>query len=95
MSKPPAIRKYQPDWEKLKSAHKVVITLADHENMPTRVKIKYLRTIRKAIQKEKYYDYRFKFKYPNAEIASHIMVEEGSIYLELALNDKPLEELFK
>lgn len=78
-------RRYQPVWETLKTQLQVSVKLTRSDD-PLVIK-KYARTFRKAVQKEKYIDDDFKFKFPYATLTTEI--EGNMIHIELHLN-KPL-----
>jgi hypothetical protein len=95
-------RKYEETWKSLKKALTVVVSLEHTETLsPTRIEAQ-LKTIRKAVQKEKYCDWFFKDTYPNAEIESFMVLEDPNnpnhkpcIVFKLVLNKHDLTRLFK
>lgn len=62
------LRKYEEPWNVLKQngSVSILITQSDDE----KVIAKYAKTVRKAMQKEKYLDDNFRIKYPKAVINS-------------------------
>lgn len=78
-------RRYEPVWELLKTNLEVAVKLTKSDE-PT-VIARNARTFRKAVQKEKYNDEKFKLRFPDATLISEI--DGNSIKFELHLN-KPL-----
>ena len=87
-------RKYEKLWDKLKVDLSVTIQL-DHHLLLTPAQVsKRLKTIRKAVSKEKYYDLSFKVKHPKAEITSTLKIPEGAIEFSLTKDPEDFSALF-
>lgn len=93
-----AKRKYQEAWETLRDMLAVKMQLMDAggTDLSRRQFYRYVATVRKAMQKEKYADVNFRLNNPNAKIESVVDEEQGTITFALKLNNyrKVNEELF-
>jgi hypothetical protein len=86
-----ALRFYEPIWIKLKSASidadgntkvgviQVVVTNSNEAAVQKRL----IRTLRKAMQKEKYSDVDFRSLYPDSTISSSILLDGKSLEFRL------------
>ena len=67
---PAKARRYHQAWATLKQ-FKIVAMQPTYSKDPA-IFSKWVKTIRKGVQKEKYYDDNFRARYPDAVISSHI-----------------------
>jgi hypothetical protein len=75
-------RKYQVIWERLKVDKKVTVTIKCAATCTLEQITADFNTIRKAVKNEKYADWPFKMRYPEAELESILVVPEKKL-LEL------------
>ena len=83
-------RKYEEAWRILKATGAVnmsMISTSKSTTLSAVTKAKYIKTYRKALQKEKYNDVDFRIRYPNSKLSSTIDVIAGTINFVLELND--------
>lgn len=79
-------RTYAEPWRVLKSMGAVSMKIVGAELTEATIK-KYAKTYRKAIQKEKYLDEAFRWKYPNSKIESEVDYTTATIRFTLHLNN--------
>ena len=89
-----ALRRYQALWIQLKEKRHLVITLKEVNALTLSQKKNQLRTLRKAVSKEKWKDYHYKVSNPNAEITTKIESEKGRIEFELNPDVMDISHLF-
>ena len=77
-------RMYQVAWEHLKEKQKVKLEVTRSKDAALFTRS--VKTIRKAIQKEKYIDDRFRLMYPDALITSTLDADSNTITFHLELN---------
>lgn len=77
------MRKYEALWTKLKVEKILEIELQSPEIYTPAQINRQLKTIRKAVSKEKYIDFAYKFREPHAEVTSVINEEAGTITFNL------------
>lgn len=78
-NKPAPVRRYEAIWVTLKRDLVAEVQLKNSELLTPEQLAKNLRTIRKAVQKEKYYDLAYKTAYPFADLVSTMYIKEGKI----------------
>ncbi len=93
-SKRPEKRKYQDTWEQLKVSQLLMIKILHADKLSDLQRRHQLSTIRKAIQKEKYYDTAYKRAYPQAKLDSEMRVSNGTITIRLTPEPLTPEDLF-
>ena len=88
-------RKYEEPWQVLKSTGALCMQIVGVSLSKATIE-KYVRTYRKAIQKEKYNDTNFRIRYPNAIIETNVDYENAKLYFVIHFNDysKFTEEQF-
>ena len=82
-NRPAQSRRYEAIWVTLKRDLVAEVQLSHSELFTPEQLAKTLRTIRKAVQKEKYYDLQYKTAYPFADLVSTMYVKEGKILFTL------------
>ena len=87
-------RKYQHLWESLKQDCSALVTLDVIKEQTVAQRHRQLRTIRKAVSKEKYKDINYRIKNPNSEITSTIDAKKGTIIFELDHDVTDVQHLF-
>lgn len=87
------LRKYEDTWKRLQTDRHFIITLPT-SGLTNLQKNRQLRTIRKAVIKEKYIDHNFKRHYPNAELTSEIDNIKGTLELTLTIDVMDVSHLF-
>jgi len=87
-------RAYTPHWVRLKDAGIIIVDITE-SNDPA-VQKRLLRTLRKAIQKEKYNDTNFRALYANATLSSKAEGKRVTFTLDKGIqsNDNSLNKLF-
>lgn len=85
-------RKYQPLWWTIRENKKATIQLWP-ETITEKQAMKQYATIKKAVQKEKYYDSPFKAEYPRAVVSSELLLEERKVIF--TLDTKNFEEMLR
>lgn len=86
--------KYSTTWQDLKLALKIEIQLARKELYSPEQIERQLKTIRKAISKQKYEDWQYKQAFPNAKIESVLGIETATITFTLDPDCRDLSKLF-
>jgi len=87
--------KYSITWQDLKLALKIEIQLAkSHLYTPQQIE-RQLKTIRKAIIKQKYEDWQYKRINPNAKISAVLDIDAGTIVFTLDPDCRDLSKHFE
>lgn len=86
-------RKYQMIWENLKAARVVEIQLKHTEKLSPEQLAKQVRTLCRAVSKEKYEDGIFRCVYPHATITSETS-GTGKVSFRLDLDPTNLHNIF-
>jgi hypothetical protein len=76
-------RTYQQLWNDIKQYKQGAIIPTISKERSTFEK--FVSTIRRAVQKEKYLDTRFRVKFPNAKLTSKVLYDERKLVFELDL----------
>lgn len=87
-------RKYQGTWEQLKRVETLIIELDNFRLLTDKQIEKQLKTLRKAISKEKWLDEGYTRGNPFSKITSEFRVEQGKIVFHLNSNIKDLSYMF-
>lgn len=88
------MRKYQPIWEALKTNKIVEVELPCWELYTSAQLTLQFNTIRRCVSKEKYLDWNYKSKYPDALISAELNLDRGTITFHLDPDRRDLNKLF-
>lgn len=87
-------RKYSSIWEELKACNRVQVTITNSHLYTPEQLARNLKTLRKAIVKEKYMDFKYKAQHPNALIESTLIEESGVVVFTLDPDTRDIAKLF-